>query len=198
MDSIMSSIRIPAAAVAVVAALVSALSTAPAQDPPAVAEVDKPVRDFTLKDVSEGKEHKLSTHKGKVVVVIFYNHTCGTCPSYDGRLKKFHEAYKDKGVVMIGIDAHSMNSVEAAREQWDSKKPGFPLLKDEKGDVVTHFDPNVTPTCYVIDGKGVLRYSGAFDNSDAEVNVSKTFVKDAVEAVLGGKPVPAKFAEAFG
>jgi peroxiredoxin len=188
------------AAIALAAGLTAlpAAVLAAGEDPPATAECDKPVKDFTLKDVSEGKDHKLSAHKGRIVLVIFYNHTCGTCPSYDGRFKKFAAAYKDKGVSVIGIDAHANNTAEAARESWDPKQMGFPLLKDEKGDVVKFFDVSLTPTCFVIDGKGVLRYHGAFDNSDNELNVSRTFVKDAVEAIRAGKPVETKYADPFG
>lgn len=180
-------------------ALAGAIRSLPAADEiPASAELDKPVKDFVLKDVVEGKEHKLSAHKGKTVVVVFYNHTCGTCPSYDGRLKKLAEAYAKKNLVVIAIDAHSGNTAEAARESWEPKKFGFPLLKDEKGEVVKFFDASITPHCFVIDGKGVLRYHGAFDNSDNELSADKKFVINAVEAVIAGKAVAVKHEPPFG
>ena len=39
------------------------------------AEIGKPAPDFTLKDL-EGKEHKLSDLKGKIVVLEWTNHEC--------------------------------------------------------------------------------------------------------------------------
>ena len=53
-------------------------------------------------------------------------------------------------------------------------------------------DVLVTPTFYVIDKQGVLRYRGAYDESLKEARAQKTYVHDALKAVLEGKEVALK------
>jgi thiol-disulfide isomerase/thioredoxin len=67
---------------------------------------DKMVRDFKLKDVS-GKEVALSDFKGKVILVNFWATWCGPCIREMPDLEKLHQAYKDKGVVVLGLTVAS-------------------------------------------------------------------------------------------
>lgn len=165
---------------------------------PAKAEIGKAVRDFKLPDTAGGKDVSLSGLKGKVVVVMFYSHTCGTCPLYDARFRKFAMEAGNKGVEVLAIDSAADRTAEAAGKAWQPKRMGFPLLKDDRTKTAKWFDAECTPTCYLIDAKGVLRYAGAFDDSDKEDEVKVRHLNNALDAVLAGKPVKTEKTEAFG
>ncbi|HTE05267.1 MAG TPA: TlpA disulfide reductase family protein [Planctomycetota bacterium] len=67
------------------------------------AVVGKHAPDFTLKD-AQGVEHSLSSLRGKLVVLDFWATWCGPCKAAMPGVQKLHERFKDKGVVVIGVD----------------------------------------------------------------------------------------------
>lgn len=112
-------------------------STAPASEPAPTAPAEKKpinddkkpeaksdaktksVLDLKLKDI-DGKETDLSQYKGKVVIFVNVASECGYTRQYDG-LQKLHEAYKDKGVVIIGLPCNDFGGQEPGTEA-DIKK----------------------------------------------------------------------------
>lgn len=62
------------------------------------------VYDFTVKTIS-GKEQALSAYRGKVLLIANTASKCGFTPQY-GELEKLYEAYKDKGLVVLGFPSN--------------------------------------------------------------------------------------------
>src|ERR1700693_2567096 len=59
--------------------------------------------DFSLTSL-EGKEVKLSQFKGKVVLLNFWATWCIPCRSEMPTIELLHREYKDKGLIVLGID----------------------------------------------------------------------------------------------
>ena len=172
------------------------------------AELDKPVSDFKLKDVtrdlkaSEKEEVALvniAQYKDKKAVVLFFmSEKCGTTWKYEKRVGKLLKDNAKKDVVVLGVRSSLNDTSESIRKFAESKNFAMPVLDDPKSEMARYYKARQTPTFVVIDKKGVMRYFGSFDNSASEDGVTKNYLPDAVAAVLEGKDVPVKQTQPFG
>jgi glutathione peroxidase len=83
----------------------------------ALAEEKKPASplDFVVKDI-DGQQVDLGQYKGKVVMFVNVASKCGYTPQYEG-LEKLYEAYKDKGLVIVGFPANNFKGQEPGTDQ---------------------------------------------------------------------------------
>lgn len=123
---------------------------------------------FELFD-QDGNLHRLEDYKGKKIILYFYpkdntpgctKEACG----YNENLK----AFNDKNVVVLGISKDSISSHKKFQTNYNLT---FPLLSDEKLDVITKYDvwkekKNYGKTCmgivrttYLIDENGVIIFA---------------------------------------
>jgi peroxiredoxin len=190
-------------------------TTAPAAASPAIAantpaaEVGKPAPDFALKDL-DGKEVRLSSFKGKTVVLEWFN---PGCPFVDkahtkGSLKEAAKKHTKNGVVWIAVNSGAAgkqgHGVDTNRT--GAKKYGMehPILLDESGEVGKTYGATNTPHLYVIDDKGTLVYRGAVDNSPDGEGESPTggklvsYIDEALVAVAAGKTPATAETKAYG
>jgi peroxiredoxin len=159
--------------------------------------IGKPVRDFRLPDVLTGKEVCLSELRDKVVVVIFYSHTCTFCQNYEARFRQLAADHAGKGVAVFAIDSTGRTAKEAA-EAWKAKNMGFPLLRDDGARAAAALGATAMTTVCVVDARGNLRYLGAFDDSESGNDIRCPFVADAVAALLAGKSVQHELTDVYG
>jgi peroxiredoxin len=173
------------------------------------AVVGKPAPDFTLKDL-DGKEVRLSSLKGKTVVLEWFNPGCPFVrKSHEvGSLVDTAKRHTKSGVVWFAINSGAagkqgadLQANVAAARQWSLPHP---ILRDETGAVGKAYGATNTPHMFVIDKKGVLVYAGAIDNSpDAERKSPDggklvNYVDAALQAVSGGKPVQPATTKPYG
>ena len=156
------------------------------------------VPDFTLPD-ADGKEHSLASLKGKSgTVLIFIATRCPVSNAYNERMAKLAADYKAKGVNVVGINSNSTEPAAEVKSHAAEKGLAFTILKDAGNQIADRFDAQVTPEAYVIDATGRLVYHGRIDNSRAGDAITSTELRDALEAVLAGKPVEKTEVKAFG
>jgi len=76
----------------------------------------------------------------------------------------------------------------------------YPILIDRKNVVADRFGAETTPHIYVIDAKGVVRYTGGVDDDPRgqKGDDAKRYVAEALDAVLGGREVAMKTSPPFG
>jgi len=164
-------------------------------------EVGDQVTDFKLKNV-DGKMISLANYKNaKGYVVIFDSNTCPYSKAYNQRIIKLDERYSNKGYPVITINAN-----EGAGDSYEnmvkiSKKKGykFPYLIDETQEVAKSFGATNTPHVFVLSKDLKVAYIGAIDdNPRNESGVTKRYVEDAVDALMGNKSVPVTKTKAIG
>jgi len=76
---------------------------------------EKSVYDFTMNSI-EGEPTSLSKFHGKVVLLVNVASRCGFTPQYTA-LEKVYEAYKDRGLVIVGIPANNFGGQEPGSNQ---------------------------------------------------------------------------------
>lgn len=199
----------PAAAPAKAAKPVAAKPAAAPAATPAKAEVGKAAPDFALKDLN-GKEVKLSSFKGKTVVLEWFNPSCPFVKKSHtvGSLVDTAKRQTKNGVVWLAINSGAPGkqgnelalNTDAAKT-WSLEHP---ILRDESGAVGKAYGATNTPHMFVIDKKGTLVYAGAIDNSpDAEGKSAEggklvNYVDAALSDLAGGKAVATPTSKAYG
>ncbi|HUZ18893.1 MAG TPA: TlpA disulfide reductase family protein [Spirochaetia bacterium] len=113
--------------------------------------------DFSL-DNLQGKTVSLSSFKGSVVVLNFWATWCGPCRSEMPSLETLYTTYKDKGLVVVGVN---LQEGSAAVQQY-VKNEGltFPVLLDSSGRVGLTYGARSIPTTYIIDKQGDVTSGG--------------------------------------
>ncbi|MEQ8787713.1 MAG: thioredoxin family protein [Pirellulaceae bacterium] len=174
-------------------AVLALVSTAVAADKLAIG--DK-APDFSA-TTTAGKEIALGDYKDAKVVVV--NFTCNICPvavAYEDRFIEFAKEYQDKGVAFVAINVNTTEDLEAMKQRAEEKGFNFPYAYDASGDSCRAYGAQVTPHLFVLDKDRTLAYVGAFD--DSMKKPTKTYVKDAVDALLSGKKVDVTTTKAVG
>lgn len=169
---------------------------------PAKAKLDQSVEDFRLRDLMQEEESfvTLSQYRGKkIVVLISVQSRCPFTWRYIERIGKLYQQHRIQGVAFLMIRSSTTDSEDRIRRYAEDKNLAMPLLFDTDNRVADYFGTQGTPYFYVIDKKGLLRYEGIFDNNQTPKRfelkaetATAHYVRDAVQAVLAGKPVKTK------
>lgn len=196
------------------AALLLAVASPALADPPGLKTlpIGAAAPDFDLPGV-DGKNHKLADYADKDILVVLF--TCNHCPTaqaYEERIKQLHADYKDRGVALVAI---SPNDAEAVRldelgytDLGDSladmkirakdKDFRFPYLYDGETQKASFaYGALATPHVFIFDKERKLRYNGRIDDSEVKTPRSHD-ARNAIEALLAGKPVPVETTRVFG
>ena len=172
-----------------------------ASDEPSVEKLNKSITGVTL-TAADGKAAQLADLRGtKATVVVFLSFDCPVAASYAEPLSVMAKAYAEKGVAFVGVLAgEEPDRVGKLAAEY---KLAFKLYADPKLSAVEGVKATMTPEAFVLDHNGVLRYRGRIDNAYSarlkrNLQVTAHDLKDAVDAVLAGKDVPAPATKAVG
>ncbi|MEO8189631.1 MAG: thioredoxin family protein [Acidobacteriota bacterium] len=156
--------------------------------------------DFSLTSL-DGKPlalaEALKTHKA--VVVLFVATKCPYSNAYNERMKQMAESYEKQGVLFVGINSNSSEPEAEAREHARKHGHTFPIAKDPGNKIADLYNAKRTPEAFVITPDGKLRYHGRIDdNSEDAARVTSPDLKNALDALLAGRPVQSAETKAFG
>jgi thiol-disulfide isomerase/thioredoxin len=173
-------------------------------DVPPVLKIGSQAPDFNLPGV-DGKSHSLKDYaSSKVLVVIFSCNHCPVAQMYEKRIKQLVTDYQGRGVavvVIMGNDAKAERLSELGyTDVGDSfadmkaraayRSLNYPYLYDGVTQAVAlKYGPTATPHAFIFDQQRILRYEGRIDSNQREQLAAKHEARDAVDALLAGKPV---------
>jgi peroxiredoxin len=179
------------------AVLLLASPAAPAAD----LKIGAPAPDFTLPSASDGRMVALKDllAKNSAVAVIFVATKCPVSNAYNTRMAALGKEYAAKGISLVGINSNKTEPAAEVKEHAEKHGFTFPVLKDEGNKVADAYGASHTPEVFALDAKGSLIYHGRIDESQDDArNVKSPDLRNALEAVLAGKPVPVAQTKAFG
>jgi peroxiredoxin len=172
------------------------------------AEVGKPAPEFEAKDIN-GRTHKLSDYKGKIVVLESYNLDCPFCANHfkTGAMQELQDWATSKGIVWLLVDSAGKQSGSyrdpaAAKKEWDDLKiKATAWIDDHSGKVGRLYGMKTTPHMFVIDKNGVLAYQGAIDDRpepEGDPRKARNYVREAVSKLLKGEKVEVTQTKSYG
>jgi thiol-disulfide isomerase/thioredoxin len=190
-----------------------ALSLYAADEDPATLAIGSRAPEFRLPGV-DGKTHALADYAAaKVLVIVFTSNHCPTAQLYEHRLKRLAADYAGKGVAVVAIQPNDPeavrldemgytdvnDSLEEMQIRAAYRQFNFPYLDDGGSQAVSRaYGPKATPHVFVFDGQRILRYEGRIDNSQREALVKTREARDAIDALLAGRPVAVERTGVFG
>ncbi len=153
-----------------------------------------PMPAFTLKGV-DGKVLDSAALKGPVLVT-FLSVQCPYVKATEVRINALAREYAGR-VTFVGINANESESahlrvetLEGMRERATVAGYVFPYLKDEAQTVVKAFGALCTPDFFLFEAGGKLVYHGRLDDGGGRPeDVKRQELKEALDAVLAGRPV---------
>src|SRR6476620_8810277 len=178
-----------------------------------ILSIGSPAPDVALPGV-DGKIHKLSDYaSAKILAIVFECNHCPVSQLYESRIEKLYRDYKNKGVAFVAINPNNPKSIRLnelgytdVTDSLDEMKIRtafrhieWPYLYDgETQGVSIKFGVVATPHIYLFDQARKLQYQGRIDDNQREELVKSEDARNALEAMLAGKPVPVTDTKAFG
>lgn len=148
-------------------------------------QLNAPAPDFQLPDL-QGRSHKLSDYRGKIVIVNFWS---AECPHSERTDRSTMACLVQWGVdvEMLSIAANRSEPVQMVEEASKARRLPVVLL-DPEHVVADLYEAVTTPHAFVVDRDGILRYRGAVDDvTFRQRKATRFFLEEAVEALLDGR-----------
>ena len=167
----------------------------------AAVKIGDPAPNFKGIVGTDDKKHGLADFKdSKLIVLVF---TCNHCPiasAYEKRMVALQDAYKSKGVQVVAVNVNNIepDRVDKMKQRAKERKFNFPYLYDSSQKLGRDYGATVTPHVFVLDQNRKVVYMGAFDDKLNADQVKKTYLRDAIDALLDGKKPPETVTKQFG
>jgi hypothetical protein len=169
--------------------------------------------DFDLPG-ADGKRHALKDFaSAKLLLVLFDTVHCPTSQNYEERIRKIHADYSAKGVALVAISPNDPvavrldelgytdldDSLESMKlRAADHKIPWTWCFDGAPNAVSQAYGPKATPHAFLFDAERRLRYQGGIDDHENPAKAKTPHLRNALDALLEGKPVPVAETRVFG
>ncbi len=153
--------------------------------------------DFALPDVTSGKTiSRADFDKAPAFLVMFICNHCPYVKHVQAGLARMARDFQARDVGVVAISSNDVanypdDGPDRMREEAERAGYTFPYLFDESQSVARAYRAACTPDFFLFDAQHRLVYRGQMDDARRgnDVPVTGRNLRDAVEAVLAGKPV---------
>jgi thiol-disulfide isomerase/thioredoxin len=122
---------------------------------------------------------KLSSLKGKVVLIDFWAFDCDPCKETVPHIESLYEKYSGAGLVVLGVHTPRTEDEKQVPKLRDAvKRMGirYPVVVDAKQKIWTDYRCDLWPTQFVIDRQGFIRLShggvGRYDDIEKAIQTA--------------------------
>jgi hypothetical protein len=141
--------------------------------------------------------------QAKALALVYILPDCPIGNSYLPELNRLNRTLADRGVQMVLVHADSATSAERARQHAREYGIEAPVVLDPRHAWVRRAGVTVAPEAAVFSPSGELLYRGRINNQYAGLGkrrmvVTQHDLKDALEAILAGRPVKEPRTQAVG
>src|SRR5450631_2263116 len=157
-----------------------------------------------VRDIEGVLREPLKVAKGRVEALFFVTNDCPVSNYYSHEIRRICEDYATRGVgcALVYTDP-TMTDEQARRHSQEYGHGAYPKIVDRTHALVKAAGAAINPTAVVVRPDESIAYRGRIDNSFAAIGKQRRVVtehdlRDAIDAVLGGRPVAKQEAPPIG
>lgn len=156
-----------------------------------------------LKD-SKGLYHDLVGIKDNTgTVVVFLSPECPISQQYTLDLNRMGERFREDHMTFYGVIPGRLYSGMNIDSFQNTYKISFPLLIDADYKLTRLLQASITPEAFLLNDKSDIVYSGAIDDAWLSLgkkrsNKTRTYLTDAIDAMIGKRGIQIKKTKAVG
>ena len=158
-----------------------------------VQAVQKPT--LTIKDILGNIQTPLTAKEKRPSVLFFITHDCPVANKLAPEIRRIIEGYRAKAQFTLVYVDPDMTAAEVKTHQKDYNYTKLNTIHDRQHKLVQATGATVTPEVVVTKSNGPIVYRGRINNFYEDFGkprrvVTQHDLRDALDALLAGKPVP--------
>ncbi len=136
--------------------------------------------------------------EGRPTVVVFISSVCPISNEYIDRMKALYGEFSGRGVGFVFVNSNVNETAREVGEHASAAGFPFPVYRDISNALADRLGASLTPEAFLLDARSKVRYQGPIDDARNPARVKADYLREGIEALLGGKPLPRSSAKATG
>jgi thiol-disulfide isomerase/thioredoxin len=119
---------------------------------------------------------RLTELKGKVLLVEFWTFGCYNCQNVEPYVKSWHDKFKDRGLVVIGVHSPEFGHERVLKNVRDYVREHniqYAVAIDNDYKTWNRYQNHYWPAMYLVDKQGVIRHirigEGGYDQTERKI-----------------------------
>jgi len=159
--------------------------------------------EFALRDTDGAAHGPDEWAQARAVVIYFVTTDCPLSNAYAPEMSRIEREYTPRGIKFYAVQGDSTISDDEVRRHAHEYGYTFPVLLDPQQTLAHSTGATVTPEVAVLSASGEVLYLGRIDNRVADygkvrVRATEFDLRDALDAILAGRPAPHPHTKALG